>query len=89
VLARGWGERVFCADADRARAIGLAAQIRGDALMSYEAVARRAQIVLLCHERAKLGEIAAAIAPHAGIVVSTLEKTPLDAVRHAYPDRSV
>lgn len=44
VLARGWGERILCADADRVRAIGLAAQIGGDALMSYEAVARRAEI---------------------------------------------
>jgi pyrroline-5-carboxylate reductase len=89
VLARGWGERVLCADADWARAIGFAAQIGGDALRRYEAVARRADIVLLCHERAHLGEIAAAVAPHASIVVSTLEKTPLDAVRQAYPDRSV
>jgi hypothetical protein len=89
ILARGWGERILCADANRARAIGLAEQIGGDALTSYGAVARRAEIVLLCHERAHLGEIAAAVAPLAGIVVSTLEKTPLDAVRHAYPERSV
>jgi pyrroline-5-carboxylate reductase len=89
VLARGWGERILCADADAARAIGFAAQIGGYALTSYQAVARRAEIVLLCHKRADLGDIAAAVAPHAGIVVSTLAKTPLDAVRHAYPDRSV
>jgi pyrroline-5-carboxylate reductase len=88
VLARGWGERILCADADAARAIGFAAQIGGYAL-SYQAVARRAEIVLLCHKPADLGEIAAAVAPHAGIVVSTLAKTPLDAVRQAYPDRSV
>ena len=43
--------------------------------------------MLLCHERAQLNEIAASVSPHAHIVVSTLEKTSLDAVRHAYPNR--
>lgn len=89
VLARGWGEPVLCADADRARAIGLATQLGGDALTSYGAVARRADIVLLCHGRADLGNLAEAVAPYAAIVVSTLEETPLDTVQHAYPDRSV
>jgi pyrroline-5-carboxylate reductase len=89
VLARGWGEPVLCADADWGRATGLAAQLGGDALTSYDAVARRAQIVLLCHERERLDEIAAAVAPHACVVVSTLEKTPLNSVRQAYPNRPV
>jgi pyrroline-5-carboxylate reductase len=57
--------------------------------MSYDVVARRAEIVLLCHERAHLDEIAASVSPHACIVVSTLAKTPLDAVPQAYPKRPV
>jgi pyrroline-5-carboxylate reductase len=67
----------------------LAAQLGGHALTSYDAVARRAEIVLLCHEPAHLDEIAASFPPHARIVVSTLAKTPLDAVRRAYPSRPV
>jgi pyrroline-5-carboxylate reductase len=89
VLARGWSEPVLCADADRPRALGLAAQVGGTALASYGAVARRAEIVLLCHERAELGSIAQAVAPYASIIVSTLENTPLAGVRRAYADRSV
>jgi pyrroline-5-carboxylate reductase len=89
VLARGWGEPVLCADADWGRARGLAAQLGGHALTSYDAVARWAEIVLLCHERAHLDEIAASVSPHACIVVSTLGTTPLDAVRQAYPNRPV
>jgi pyrroline-5-carboxylate reductase len=89
VLARGWGEPVLCADADRARALGLAAQVGGTALASNRAVARRAEVVLLCHERADLGNIAQAVAPYTGIIVSTLENTPLAVVRGAYPSCSV
>jgi pyrroline-5-carboxylate reductase len=89
ILARGSGERVLCADPDSARATALAGQLGGDSFASYEAVARRAEIVVLCHERTDLGEIAAAVSPHSRVVVSTLAETPLEAVRSAYPDRSV
>jgi pyrroline-5-carboxylate reductase len=89
VLARGWGEPVLCADADWGRAGALAAELGGDVLTSYHAVARRAEIVLLCHAPAELDEIAASVAPRARIIVSTLEKTAFDAVRRAYPNRPV
>lgn len=88
-LARGWGEAVLCADGDPARAIAMAASIGGDALLSYEAVAERAELVVLCHEPGKLREIADAIAPYAGVLVSTLPDTPLGALRDAYPGRPV
>jgi pyrroline-5-carboxylate reductase len=74
VLARGWGEPMLRADSR--------------ALADCAAVARRAEIVLLCHEPPRLGDIAEAVAPHARIVVSTLPNTPLEAVRHAYPDQA-
>jgi hypothetical protein len=41
----------------------LSEQLGADALTSYDAVARRAEIVLLCHERAQLDEIAASVSP--------------------------
>jgi pyrroline-5-carboxylate reductase len=89
VLALGWGEPVLCADAQPARAVGLAARLEGATSGSYRTVARGADLVVLCHERSQLAEIAEAIAPHAEIVVSALAHTPLDVVRRAYEPRSV
>ena len=89
VLAHGWGEPVLCADADPARAVGLAARLEGATAASYRTVARGADLVVLCHERCLLGEIAEAITPYTGIVVSALAYTPLDDVRRAYEPRSV
>ena len=88
-LVRGWREPVLCADADPARAAELAAEAGGEALTDYAAVARAADLVVLCHEPAQLTAIARAVAPYARIVVSTLAETPLQLVRHAYPNRPI
>jgi pyrroline-5-carboxylate reductase len=88
-LARGWGKPFLCADTDHDRALALAAHAGGAALASHRAVARRAEMVVLCHGRGDLGDIAEAIAPCADIVVSTITDTPLDTIRRAYTARSV
>ncbi len=89
VLARGLGEHVLCADTDGARAAALVAGLGVEALPSYEAVAERADMVVLCHGRSEIAKTAAAVGPHARIVVSTVAETSLKVVRDAYPGRSV
>jgi pyrroline-5-carboxylate reductase len=88
-LARGWGRAVVCADplADRARQ--LAAEVGGEALDSNVEVARRADLVVLCHKPGQLTQVAGEIAPHAKAVASILAITPLSALREAYPQRPV
>jgi pyrroline-5-carboxylate reductase len=88
-LARGWGEPVFCFDpvADRARA--LVDEVGGEALDSNADVARRADLVVLCHKPPQLHDVAAEVAPHASAVASILAATPLSALRDAYPGRPV
>jgi pyrroline-5-carboxylate reductase len=88
-LARGWGRPLLCADplADRARA--LAQEVGGEALADNAEVAARADLVVLCHKPAQLGDVARELAPHAKAVASILAATPLQALREAYPDRPV
>jgi pyrroline-5-carboxylate reductase len=88
-LARGWGEPVVCFDpvSDRARA--LVDEVGGEALDSNADVARRADLVVLCHKPAQLHDVAAEVAPHASAVASILAATPLAALREAYPGKPV
>jgi pyrroline-5-carboxylate reductase len=88
-LARGWGQPVICTDviADRARA--LADEVGGEAVDSGAEVARRADLVFLCHKPPQLGAVAADVAPHAKAVASILAATPLKEVKAAYPNRPV
>ena len=88
-LARGWGRPLICTDviADRARA--LAEEVGGEAVDSGAEVARRADLVFLCHKPAQLQAVAADVAPHAKAVASILAATPLAHVKAAYPDRPV
>ena len=88
-LARGWGRPVLCADplADRAQA--LAAEVGGEALAANADVARRADLVVLCHKPAQLGAVAREIGPDAKAIASILAATPLQTLRDAYPDRPV
>jgi pyrroline-5-carboxylate reductase len=88
-LARGWGRPVLCADPLAARAQALAAETGGEALGSSEAVAERADLVVLCHKPAQLEEVARVAAPHAKAVASILAATPLATLKDAYPDRPV
>ena len=80
---------MICTDviADRARA--LAEEVGGEAVDSGAEVARRADLVFLCHKPAQLQAVAADVAPHAKAVASILAATPLAHVKAAYPDRPV
>jgi pyrroline-5-carboxylate reductase len=88
-LARGWGRPVLCADPLAQRAQELAAETGGEALASNAEVARRADLVVLCHKPAQLEEVAQEVAPHAKAVASILAGTTLAALRAAYPERPV
>lgn len=88
-LARGWGRPVVCFDPVAERARALAQETGGEALASNAEVARRAELVVLCHKPAQLHAIAEEVAPEARAVASILAATPLDAVKDAYPGRPV
>jgi pyrroline-5-carboxylate reductase len=88
-LALGWRQPVLCTDVDFARAQALAAEVGGEAVPSNAEVARRAELVVLCHKPAQLESVALEVAPDARAVVSILAATPLRDVKAAYPDRPV
>jgi pyrroline-5-carboxylate reductase len=88
-LARGWGKPILGADPMTERAQALAAEVGGEALADNAEVARRADLVVLCHKPAQLRDVARQVAPHAKAVASILAATPLQALREAYPDRPV
>jgi pyrroline-5-carboxylate reductase len=88
-LARGWGRPVLCTDLLPDRAEALARETGGEALSDGAEVARRADLVVLCHKPPQLEEVAASIRDHARAVASILGGVPLRALRAAYPDRPV
>src|ERR687883_1168545 len=88
-LALGWREPVLCADVDFPRAQALAAEVGGEAVASNAELARRADLVVLCHKPAQLQSVALDVAPHAAAVVSILAATPLRDVKEVYPGRPV
>jgi pyrroline-5-carboxylate reductase len=87
-LARGLGEPVLCSDPVPGRAEALAQATGGEAVSNAD-VAERADLVILCHKPAQLGDVAGEIAGKARAVVSLLASTPLAAVRDAYPGTPV
>src|SRR5882762_4290903 len=88
-LARGWGRPLLCADPIAERARSLAAEVGGEALADNAEVARRADLVVLCHKPAQLQGVAREVAPHAKAVASILAATPLQALRDAYAGKPV
>ncbi len=88
-MARGWGRPLLCADPLAVRARGLTEEVQGEALASNAEVAEQADLVVLCHKPAQLEQVAREVAPHAKAVASILAATPLQALKHAYPDRPV
>jgi pyrroline-5-carboxylate reductase len=88
-LARGWGRPLLCADPIAERARSLAAEVGGEALATNADVARRAELVVLCHKPSQLEDVAQEIAPHAQAIASILAVTPLAALEAAYPGRPV
>ena len=88
-MARGWGRAVLCSDPLPERARALAQECGGEALQNNAEVARRADLVVLCHKPAQLEQVAVEVAPHARAVASILAATPLAALKAAYPQRPV
>jgi pyrroline-5-carboxylate reductase len=88
-MARGWGRPVLVTDVVGERARDLAAESGGEALDSNADVARRADLVLLCHKPAGLEAVAAEVAPHARAVASILGGVALPELKAAYPGRPV
>ena len=88
-LARGWARPVLCADPVAERARSLAAEVGGEALATNAELARRAELVILCHKPSQLEEVAQETAPHARAIASILAVTPLTALQAAYPGTAV
>jgi pyrroline-5-carboxylate reductase len=84
-LARGWGDPVLVSDAGSGRARALAEELGGEAFQSNLDLARRADLVLLCHKPAQLELVANEIAGETKPIVSLLAATPLSALRELYP----
>lgn len=84
-LARGWNDPVLCSDSGSGRAQELARELGGEALDSNVEVARRADLVFLCHKPNQLEPVAAEISGHARAVASVLGGTSLAALQEAYP----
>jgi pyrroline-5-carboxylate reductase len=87
-LARGWGAPVLCSDGGSGRARELVGEVGGEAVSSVE-LARRADLVVLCHKPAQLGQVAGEIAGIARCVASVLGATPTARVQAAYPETPV
>jgi pyrroline-5-carboxylate reductase len=84
-LARGWGDPVLCSDAGSGRAQALAEELGGEALDSNAAVARAADLVVLCHKPAQLADVADQCRDQASAVASVLGGTAISALEQAYP----
>jgi pyrroline-5-carboxylate reductase len=83
-LARGWGDPVLCSDSGSGRAQALAEELGGEALSNVE-VAKRADLVVLCHKPYQLEQIAREIAGEVRAVASVLGGTPGGHLQAVYP----
>jgi pyrroline-5-carboxylate reductase len=88
-LARGWGRPVLCTDVLAERAQALAEETGGEALADGAEVARRADLVVLCHKPAQLREVAAVLGGEAKAVASILGGVSRADLVEAYPGRPV
>jgi pyrroline-5-carboxylate reductase len=88
-LARGWGKPILATDPVPGRAQALVDELGGAALDGNLAVARQADLVVLCHKPAQLDEVAAEIGADAKAVASILGGVPLADLKAAYPGRPV
>lgn len=86
-LARGWGDPLLCTDAVPGKAEALAAELGGERLADNAELARRADVLFLCHKPDQLTAVAEQVGAGAAgtTIVSILAGVPLDALREAYP----
>jgi pyrroline-5-carboxylate reductase len=84
-LARGWGDPVLCSDSGSGRARALAEELGGEALESNVEVAKRADLVVLCHKPYQLEAVAAEIAGEVKAVASVLGGTTIERLQAVYP----
>jgi pyrroline-5-carboxylate reductase len=83
-LARGWGDPVLCSDHGSGRARELVAELGGEALSNLE-VAKRADLVVLCHKPYQIDEVAHEIRGEAKAVASVLGATTANNLQDRYP----
>lgn len=90
-LARGWGDPILCTDVVPGRAEALADELGGTAVGSNGELARRADVVFLCHKPDQLAALAPEIAGArpGQPIVSILGGVPLADVQAAYPGQPV
>jgi pyrroline-5-carboxylate reductase len=88
-LARGWGEPVLCSDSGSGRAQALVQELGGEAFDSNLEVARRAELVVLCHKPSQLEAVAAEIAGEAKAIASVVGGTRVERLQAAYPGTPV
>ncbi len=89
-LALGWGEPILATDSGSGRAAALVAELGGESLgPDVEALAARADVLLLGHKPYQLEAVASRIAGFDGLVVSVLGGVDLARLRAAYPGASV
>ncbi|MGH2842432.1 MAG: pyrroline-5-carboxylate reductase family protein [Solirubrobacteraceae bacterium] len=74
-MARGWGDPVLVSDSGSGRARALADELGGEALSSNLELAKRADVVVLCHKPYQLHSVAREISEVATVVVSVLGGT--------------
>src|SRR3954470_15219513 len=84
-LARGIGEPVLFHNPQPAGGRALADDLGGEALGSNAEVAERADLVVLCHKPAQLGEVAREIGGGAAAIASILAATRTGELEEAYP----
>jgi pyrroline-5-carboxylate reductase len=88
-LARGWGDPVLCSDSGSGRARALAEELGGEAFDSNVEVAKRADLVVLCHKPYQLPGVASEIAGEVRAVASILGGTTVADLRRFYPGVAV
>jgi pyrroline-5-carboxylate reductase len=88
-IARGWGEPVLCTDSGSGRARKLASEVGGEALDSNLELARRADLVVLCHKPQQFLPVAGEIAQVVKAVASVVGGTSISALQTAYSPKPV
>lgn len=88
-MARGWGDPVLVSDAGSGRARALADELGGQAFSSNVEVAKRADVVVLCHKPYQLEQVAEQIRDHVSIVASVLAGVSSETLQRTYPKAEV